>query len=422
MLLPLAVFATIFTLNAVVAASVLPLSSAPRKLQDVGPSVSLPGWTFVGCYTDNVPSSRTLQEQHVVSSMMTPTLCTSFCANNFTTPLGFAGVEYSSECFCDFNIQGTATKVNDTQCDFPCAGDSTLNACGGASLISVWENTGANNGSGPVIPQNKGTVGTWSFAGCFQDAVGSNPRTLLERLDIPAGITIETCTARCGSMGYAIAGLEFGEECWCGHTFSIPSANVTAPLGECSRACEADHTEICGAASRLSVYLNQGANPEPPATSTTSVVVPTSTTSTTTIITTTSTTTSKTSTSITTTTSVTPTTTSTSTSTTTAKPTTTTTTSTSTSTSTTKSTTSSTTKTTSTTTTTVKPTSKSTSTTTTVIPTTTTTTTTSKSTSSSSSATVNPTTTTFTSNTTTPQPTTKLGQASSVAEKQYRRI
>lgn len=45
------------------------------------------------------------------------------------------------------------------------------------------------------------------------DAVGDNPRTLLERFDIPDGVTAESCTALCAINGFSITGLEFGQEC-----------------------------------------------------------------------------------------------------------------------------------------------------------------------------------------------------------------
>lgn len=45
------------------------------------------------------------------------------------------------------------------------------------------------------------------------DAVGDNPRTLLERFDIPDGVTAESCTALCADNGFSITGLEFGQEC-----------------------------------------------------------------------------------------------------------------------------------------------------------------------------------------------------------------
>ncbi|KIM38267.1 hypothetical protein M413DRAFT_420896 [Hebeloma cylindrosporum] len=246
-------------------AALLPLSAALpsspdhanilQRQDNPNPNAPGPGWTFVGCFTDSVPASRTLIEATIVNPNMTPNLCTSFCSGtDFATPFNFAGTEFTSECYCGLNIQGTATQVDDTLCNFPCGGDNTL-VCGGAGYISVYKNS--NDGVGP-IPSNKDVPG-WTFDGCHTDAVGDNPRTLLERFDIPDGVTIESCTALCAANGFNITGLEFGQECWCGSSFLVEGTE--APLRECSRACQADHSELCGASSRLSVYVAHAINP-----------------------------------------------------------------------------------------------------------------------------------------------------------------
>ncbi|KAF9477578.1 WSC-domain-containing protein [Pholiota conissans] len=186
---------------------------------------------------------------------MTPYLCTTFCqgANSSAlTGMNFAGVEYAKECFCDFNIQGTAKKVNETLCNSPCSGDPSY-ICGGAGYVSIYQDKGHDG----VLPTNRNKIGNWTFDGCFKDNTSVNKtvkRTLSERAEISTGVTIEKCTAQCATKGFHISGLEFGQECWCGSSFLV--ANTTALLGDCSQACKANHTELCGAANRLSVYTS----------------------------------------------------------------------------------------------------------------------------------------------------------------------
>ncbi|CAA7263497.1 unnamed protein product [Cyclocybe aegerita] len=225
-------------------------STQPLKRQDVpppNPNGPIAGWSYVGCFTD-IASSRTLVGDVILEHNLTPATCTEFCQGTAVEPKGFnfAGLEFTSECYCDFNIQGTATQVEDAECNFPCAGDETLD-CGGSGRVSVFTNGG-------LPPTNRATVGSWTFAGCHTDAIDGNGRTLLERFDIPTGVTVESCTTQCAATGFNITGLEFGQECWCGSSFLFP--NTTAPLGDCSMACKADHTEFCGASSRLSVYVD----------------------------------------------------------------------------------------------------------------------------------------------------------------------
>lgn len=58
---------------------------------------------------------------------------------------------------------------------------------------------------------------------CNRDAVNGGPRSLLNKLDVPAGVSAETCTAACKAAGFPLAGLEFGQEC-CKSTISFSSS------------------------------------------------------------------------------------------------------------------------------------------------------------------------------------------------------
>ncbi|KAF8954267.1 hypothetical protein BDZ97DRAFT_2081809 [Flammula alnicola] len=104
------------------------------------------------------------------------------------------------------------------------------------------------------------------------DAIDGNGRNLLEWFDIATGVSVESCTVQCEATGLNITGLEFGQDCCEVSSFLV--ANATAPLTDCSRACEADHTELCGASSSLSVYLKDPLVAPPPQPTTTVVVVP----------------------------------------------------------------------------------------------------------------------------------------------------
>ncbi|KJA19201.1 hypothetical protein HYPSUDRAFT_898787 [Hypholoma sublateritium FD-334 SS-4] len=79
-------------------------------------------------------------------------------------------------------------------------------------------------------------------------------RTLSQRIGISTGATIENCISLCASKAYSISGLEIGKECWCGS--SLLNVHATVPLNDCSQACKANYTELCGAANSL--YLLEG--------------------------------------------------------------------------------------------------------------------------------------------------------------------
>ncbi|KAH9484915.1 WSC domain-containing protein [Psilocybe cubensis] len=217
------------------------------------PNDALPGWTFVGCFSDVNHGTVLIGQSFADETNMSPALCTAFCGGNSSTPFNFAGIEHGDQCFCDFSIQGIPIQVNETICNLPCTGDSTL-VCGGELLLSVYQNT--NEGVGP-LPTHKATIGEFVFAGCLRDTDGTDIRTLstpLSMEDLPDGVTAELCTSTCLERGFTMAGMEIGRECWCSNDIDVPLGLIIAPIEECSLACDADPTELCGAPKRLSMY------------------------------------------------------------------------------------------------------------------------------------------------------------------------
>ena len=63
-------------------------------------------------------------------------------------------------------------------------------------------------------------------------------------------MSVENCKELCYENNYKFAGLEFGDECFCGNDVPV----VSAPMRECHLKCAGDETEICGGFWRLSVY------------------------------------------------------------------------------------------------------------------------------------------------------------------------
>ncbi|KAL1123449.1 hypothetical protein AAG570_002529 [Ranatra chinensis] len=89
---------------------------------------------YVGCYVDN--PDRILDGSKVVSDLLTPVSCVTFCYRREFT---FAGMEYRNECYCG-DVMKYSNRTENEQCDMECAGDPTRN-CGGPWLLSVY-NTG----------------------------------------------------------------------------------------------------------------------------------------------------------------------------------------------------------------------------------------------------------------------------------------
>ncbi|KAJ7908673.1 WSC domain-containing protein [Mycena leptocephala] len=99
-------------------------------------------------------------------------------------------------------------------------------------------------------------VGTWTYQGCFID----NPfRQLQHQKFVTGGMTVEACTSACKTAGFALAGLEFGGECWCD---SFLQGTDKFPDSQCAQmACSGNSAETCGGPNRLQVYLDTSAAP-----------------------------------------------------------------------------------------------------------------------------------------------------------------
>ena len=82
---------------------------------------------------------------------------------------------------------------------------------------------------------------------CFVD----NSNRVLRGLHLNGeNMSVENCKELCYENNYKFAGLEFGDECFCGNDVPV----VSAPMRECHLKCAGDETEICGGFWRLSVY------------------------------------------------------------------------------------------------------------------------------------------------------------------------
>ncbi|KAF5379213.1 hypothetical protein D9615_005881 [Tricholomella constricta] len=202
-------------------------------------------WTPLDCFTD-FAGSRTLAAATLFDPAMTIEMCQAFCD---TGGFGFAGVEFASECYCDYSIQFPAVAADPTSCNVPCGGNAN-ETCGGASFINLFTN-------GNPLPITPATVvgpnaTQWTSNGCFTDnSIGV--RTLPLHLEPATGtVTPQTCVDTCAAAGQTIAGVEFGLECWCGTALNVNATSVADV--ECGTACTADPTFFCGDNNRLNVY------------------------------------------------------------------------------------------------------------------------------------------------------------------------
>ncbi|KAK7751400.1 hypothetical protein SLS62_006656 [Diatrype stigma] len=209
---------------------------APRT-----PATNIPGGArYLGCYVDN-GAPHPLPSAIVSRTDMTGARCAQNCAG-----YRYFGTEYGQECYCGDAAPASATRVSDSECSLPCAGNDD-ELCGAGQRLTVYER-----------PRNPPTVADFAYYGCHGDSTAR--RALRGPQANRPDMTLETCAALCAQ--YAWFGVEDGSQCFCGASLDPGSAAV--PDGECNAPCGGNSLELCGAANRLSVYRNEGRAAAPP--------------------------------------------------------------------------------------------------------------------------------------------------------------
>ncbi|KAF8162701.1 hypothetical protein B0H34DRAFT_650627 [Crassisporium funariophilum] len=174
---------------------------------------------------------------------MTIETCINFCTQGGFI---FAGVEFGN---CDSTTQIPSQPTPLSDCLVACSGNAN-EPCGGPNRLNVF----TSNKPPPVIVQSvtgSQGQGLWTYQGCFTDLVTA--RTLGTGINIPGGVTAESCTAACQAAGtFLNAGLENGHECWCDNAVHAPTQRVSD--NDCRMVCAATHTEYCGNQNRVAVY------------------------------------------------------------------------------------------------------------------------------------------------------------------------
>ncbi len=224
----------------------------PTTTTATGPApTGLPaGWTYQGCWLDG-KNGRILPYQVPDMTGNTPAKCANAClAAGYT----IAGTEYAVQCFCGNAIYNGGSTVAETDCSTNCPGDATQK-CGAGDRLSIVSN-GTPQIYAPPAPIK--TVGSWTYQGCAVDNI-NDQRTFFWQNFFPGVMTPKMCLDRCAAYGYMAAGLEYGEECYCGDPANMATHGSTfAPEADCSVVCAGNASAICGGLARLTTYFWTG--------------------------------------------------------------------------------------------------------------------------------------------------------------------
>ncbi|CAP60434.1 uncharacterized protein PODANS_1_7300 [Podospora anserina S mat+] len=228
-------------------------SAAPTTTSPPLVVTGLPeGWNYQGCWIDGA-QGRILPVQLVDSPTNSQSECASRCvAGGYK----ISGVQYTQQCFCGNAIFNGGVTTSESQCSMNCPGNPTQK-CGAGDRMNIVSE-GEPEIYQPPAPQVRGLNGSWEYQGCVEDNV-NNKRTLSWQLFFPGVMTPNMCLNRCREFGYAAAGLEYGEECYCGDPPNIAAAGATfRPETECAITCAGNASAICGGLGRLTTYFWTG--------------------------------------------------------------------------------------------------------------------------------------------------------------------
>jgi hypothetical protein len=90
-----------------------------------------------------------------------------------------------------------------------------------------------------------------TYKGCFTDTISA--RALRNRLaDVTDADPLATCAKACKSAGYALAGVEYGHECFCDN--GINNGQVQTADGACNQVCDGNNQLYCGNGNIVQVY------------------------------------------------------------------------------------------------------------------------------------------------------------------------
>ena len=88
------------------------------------------------------------------------------------------------------------------------------------------------------------------YVGCFKDF---QKRTLPFARRDNKDNSKATCIKHCFNKGYAVAGMQNSDECFCGK--AAPNGSYKVRDSECNKPCQGNKNEKCGGIWKNSVYL-----------------------------------------------------------------------------------------------------------------------------------------------------------------------
>ncbi|KAJ9132986.1 WSC-domain-containing protein [Pleurostoma richardsiae] len=218
-------------------------------------------WEYQGCFTE-ATSSRALSSAYLYGTSTSNTMDLDVCANYcFNAGYTMFGVEYAEQCFCGDSLNaGSAWATDQDDCSMACAANASQ-YCGGGDRLNVYAlapGSGVNAATGfsTKYAEPAQVAGGWTYTGCYNDSVADRALSsaTLYGSTSTINMTVEVCVAYCNQKGYTVAGVEYGQQCYCGDELGAGSVFLSNQNG-CDMVCAGNSSEYCGGSNRLNVFV-----------------------------------------------------------------------------------------------------------------------------------------------------------------------
>ncbi len=191
------------------------------------------------------------------SSSMTVETCKSGCQSfNYD----WAAVTNGQTCYCGTEAKftlGSGTYVPQVQCSTACMGNKT-EYCGGYNLLDIY-NISVSAAPGSTAPAT--AVPSGKSAG-WLSCRNESPRGLTAAGATVSAMTPDYCRVGCAELGYSLAGLSFGNRCYCDNAYS---GGGILPVAQCDTTCAGSANFTCGGSYTLDLYNSTAGTPSNPA-------------------------------------------------------------------------------------------------------------------------------------------------------------
>lgn len=91
----------------------------------------------------------------------------------------------------------------------------------------------------------------WGNKGCWID--GAHGRILGKQIPDNVQNTVEVCINECVDLGYTVAGVEYGSQCFCDNRIRNGGVQL-ATDDQCNMPCSGNFAELCGGGDRINIY------------------------------------------------------------------------------------------------------------------------------------------------------------------------